>query len=374
QPHQTAGRRRRGGAAPAPARRALRGARPHHRRDPGGRGGVRRPPRTRTALGVRSDRTGAAQPGPTARQADRPPTGPGGPRPPLTRARGPTGDSAPRGRPGRAPESADRPVDPGTGPFPLHAGPSPDGPRTPPRPGRPRRLGRMETPRTTYRLQVRPGFDLHRVAELTGHFADLGVDTLYLSPLLTSTTGSDHGYDGTDPTTIDAGRGGEAGWAALTAAAAHHGIRLLVDIVPNHLGVEVAHENPSWWSVLAEGEASPYADWYDIDWSRPITILVLADDAAVRDLRLVRADDGWELHYHEHRYPVAAGTVGVADSTDGTDPTEVHLRQHYRLIDWRRANTELSYRRFFAVNTLAGLRVEDPAVFDATHARVLRWV
>lgn len=227
----------------------------------------------------------------------------------------------------------------------------------------------METPRNTYRLQVRSDFDLHRVAELAGHYADLGVDTLYLSPLLSATTGSDHGYDGTDPTTIDADRGGEAGWAALVAAAREHALSVLVDVVPNHLGVAVPHENPSWWSVLAEGESSPYAAWYDIDWSRAITIPVLGDDDAVRDLRLVRSGNDWELHYFEHRFPVATGTA-----TAGDDPVEVHLRQHYRLINWRRANTELSYRRFFAVNTLAGLRVEDPSVFDATHTRVLQWV
>src|SRR3712207_6598938 len=67
------------------------------------------------------------------------------------------------------------------------------------------------------------------------------------------------------------------------------------------------------------------------------------------------------------RFPIAPGTG------EGT-PQEVHARQHYELVDWRRADSDLNYRRFFAINTLAGLRVEDPAVFDATHELVLRMV
>ncbi|MFW6598877.1 malto-oligosyltrehalose synthase [Propionibacteriaceae bacterium Y2011] len=225
----------------------------------------------------------------------------------------------------------------------------------------------MHTPRSTYRLQIRAGLTLHDAARLVPYLHDLGVDTVYVSPLLQATSGSDHGYDVVDPTRIDPERGGEDGWARFVAATREAGLGVLVDIVPNHLGVTAPAENPSWWSVLAEGESSPYAGWYDIDWSRPLTLPVLGDDEDA--VRLAAVDGGWELQYHEHRFPVAADTC-----TDGDDVATVRERQHYRLINWRRANTELSYRRFFAVNGLAGLRVEDPEVFDATHARVLRWL
>ena len=114
--------------------------------------------------------------------------------------------------------------------------------------------------------------------------------------------------------------------------------------------------------MLTYGKESAYADWFDIDWSRPITVPVLGDDA------VLGVDDG-ELAYYEHRYPLAPGTW-----SPGEDPEAVHERQHYRLVHHSRGDRELSYRRFFTVTTLAGVRQEDPAVFAATHQRVARMV
>jgi (1->4)-alpha-D-glucan 1-alpha-D-glucosylmutase len=213
-------------------------------------------------------------------------------------------------------------------------------------------------------VQVRPDFDLPTTAGLAGYLADLGVTHLYSSPLLAATPGSAHGYDVVDHAHVNPELGGEAGLRTLVEALSRAGLGLVVDIVPNHAGVAVPEANPAWWSVLREGRGSPYAGWFDIDWSRGrLLIPVLAGEAsALDDLKLA---DG-ELRYHEHRYPVAAGTgEGSAQ--------EVHDRQHYELVSWRRANTEVNYRRFFAISDLAALRVEDPAVFDATHAEILRW-
>ncbi len=213
-------------------------------------------------------------------------------------------------------------------------------------------------PSSTYRLQIRKSFTLDDAAAAVGYLRDLGVGAVYLSPILQSTTGSDHGYDTTDPLRIDADRGGEQGWSALLAAAADAGLQVVVDIVPNHLGISAARENPYWWDVLQHGKASAYADWFDIDWSRPITVPVLGDDA------VLTVDDG-ELTYYEHRFPLAPGTWSPGD-----DPSAVHERQHYRLVHHSRGDEELSYRRFFVVTTLAGVRQEDPAVFEATHRRI----
>ncbi|WP_326556095.1 malto-oligosyltrehalose synthase [Micromonospora sp. NBC_01796] len=217
----------------------------------------------------------------------------------------------------------------------------------------------------TYRVQVRPGFDLDNTAGLAGYLADLGVTHLYSAPLLTASPGSAHGYDVVDPRAVNPELGGEAGRRRLVQALREAGLGLVVDIVPNHAGVAVPVANPAWWDVLRRGRASAYAKWFDIDWSRPRLLLpVLADTPdALADLKLA---DG-ELRYHEHRYPIADGTAG------GT-PREVHDRQHYELVSWRRGDNELGYRRFFAVSDLAGLRVEDPEVFAATHAEILRWV
>ncbi len=213
-------------------------------------------------------------------------------------------------------------------------------------------------PSSTYRLQIRKSFTLDDAAAEVGYLRDLGVGAVYLSPILQSTTGSDHGYDTTDPLRIDADRGGEQGWSALLAAAADAGLQVVVDIVPNHLGISAARENPYWWDVLQHGKASAYADWFDIDWSRPITVPVLGDDA------VLSVDDG-ELTYYEHRFPLAPGTWSPGDH-----PSAVHERQHYRLVHHSRGDEELSYRRFFVVTTLAGVRQEDPAVFEATHRRI----
>jgi (1->4)-alpha-D-glucan 1-alpha-D-glucosylmutase len=219
----------------------------------------------------------------------------------------------------------------------------------------------MPVPPSTYRLQIRPSFGLAAAAQLCEYLRELGAGAVYLSPLLASASGSEHGYDVVDFGRIDDARGGAAGWRALVDAT--HGLQLVLDVVPNHTGIADAAENEPWWDVLRLGSGSPYARWFDIDWARGRVLLpVLGDDFDVaRDLSVV----GDELRYGSHRFPLAPGTGSGSAA-------QVHDRQHFELVSFRRA--EQSYRRFFAVPTLAGLRVEDPAVFDATHREVLRLV
>jgi len=222
-------------------------------------------------------------------------------------------------------------------------------------------------PSATYRLQVTSEFNLLDAAAVTGYLSELGVGAVYVSPLLRSTTGSSHGYDVVDHRLVDPGRGGDAGLAALSQACRAAGLGLVVDIVPNHMGVAVPAENHAWWDVLRLGQKSAFARWFDIDWQindGRILIPVLGDDAnPATDLTV----GGGELHYFEHRYPIAPGTG------DGSTAA-VHDRQHYQLVSFRYADTSQNYRRFFAETELASLRVEDPAVFAATHAEILRWV
>jgi len=229
-------------------------------------------------------------------------------------------------------------------------------------------------PRSTYRLQVRAASSLADAAGLVDYLAELGADWVYVSPLLRSGDGSDHGYDVVDHGEIDASRGGTAGLAALSDAAHAAGLGVLADIVPNHVGVAVPAQNAWWWSLLRLGPESPHAGAFDVDWDAgagrlriPVLGGPIEEAAAEGDLRV----DGDELRYFEHRFPLAPGS---ADGTDGGDALAVHERQHYELVHWRRADAELNYRRFFAVNELAGIRVEDPAVFDASHAEIVRWV
>ncbi|BCJ41748.1 malto-oligosyltrehalose synthase [Actinoplanes ianthinogenes] len=220
-------------------------------------------------------------------------------------------------------------------------------------------------PSSTYRVQVRPDFPLKATAELADYLADLGVSHLYSAPLLTAAPGSPHGYDVVDPTRISPDLGGADGLRGLSDALRKAGLGLVLDIVPNHAGVAVPKVNPTWWDVLKHGRESRYASFYDIDWSRGRILLpVLADEPDPLEKLTV---DGDELAYFDKRYPIADGTG------DGS-PREVHDRQHYELVNWTRGDSEINYRRFFAITDLAALRVEDPEVFEATHAEILRWV
>ncbi|MCK6079908.1 malto-oligosyltrehalose synthase [Microbacterium sp. EYE_5] len=231
---------------------------------------------------------------------------------------------------------------------------------------------RAVAPRSTYRLQIRKGFDLHAAAELTDYLRDLGVDWAYLSPLLRATSGSDHGYDVTDPTVVDPERGGPEGLERFADAARAAGLGILIDIVPNHQGVSAPRENPWWWDVLRQGQASPHASAFDIDWTLgggKVRLPILGGELeqAIEDGEIEVDADAGVLRYFDHEFPLAEGTA------EG-DVREVLARQHYELLFWRRGDEELNYRRFFAVTTLAGVRVEDPAVFEDSHAEILRWV
>ncbi|MEW1936972.1 malto-oligosyltrehalose synthase [Dietzia maris] len=235
---------------------------------------------------------------------------------------------------------------------------------------------------STYRLQLRTpasdpdgrGFTLADAEELVPYLADLGVGAVYLSPVMTATPGSTHGYDVVDPTTVSAELGGIDALRSLRAACRAHELGLVVDIVPNHLGVDEPAANPWWWDALRRGPDSPHFSFFDFDTEEAngadgrIAIPVLGTPDDVADLVVVAPGDSpsgeAELHFYDHRFPVAPGTG------DGT-AREVHDRQHYRLVHWR--EPLLGYRRFFTVTGLAGLRQEDPEVFEATHAEVRRW-
>ena len=222
----------------------------------------------------------------------------------------------------------------------------------------------MTPPASTYRVQLGPSLSFPAAAGLIPYLRDLGVGAMYTSPVLAATPGSTHGYDVVDPTQPSPALGGNAAFVDLAARLREAGLGLVIDLVPNHMGIAVPAANPWWWDVLRLGRDSPYARFFDIEWDRtPIMVPVLADEGAIADLAIT----GGRLAYHDLRFPIAPGTG------DGT-PQQVHARQHYRLTDWRRASGELNYRRFFDITTLAAVRVEDPEVFTATHDAVLGWV
>lgn len=167
------------------------------------------------------------------------------------------------------------------------------------------------TPTSTYRLQITPSFDLHAAAGVLPYLHALGVDWVYLSPILEAEEGSDHGYDVVRHDRVDPARGGAEGLAALSTEARRLGMGVLVDIVPNHVGVATPEANAWWADVLEHGRESAYAHYFDVDWA------------------------------------AGGGTL--------------------------RTGADLNYRRFFTIDSLAGIRVEEREVFDASHVEIRRW-
>ena len=226
-------------------------------------------------------------------------------------------------------------------------------------------------PRATYRLQLRAGMDFARAAGLVSYLARLGISHLYLSPPFAAAPGSSHGYDIVDPNRFDPELGGEDGFMLLRRALDEQGLGLVLDIVPNHMGIGRA--NRWWWDVLRHGRDSAYAQFFDIDFAAdpegklvlPVLGAPLAEVLERGELRVVAEDGEPLLAYGEQRFPVPAGTSLRAD------PLRLLQYQPYRLVFWREGVARRNYRRFFNIDQLAGLRAEEPEVFEASHQLIL---
>lgn len=232
----------------------------------------------------------------------------------------------------------------------------------------------MTPPASTYRLQIRADFDLDAAADVTAYLRALGVDWAYLSPILEAADGSDHGYDVVDTSRVDPARGGAEGLARFRDAARAAGLGILVDIVPNHMGVADPSRNAWWWDVLTHGRSSRHAEAFDVDWAHgagrlrlPILGAEIDDVLAAGELT-VDVDAG-VVRYYDTALPLAPGSL---DQAAPDDVPAVLEGQHWELLHWRR-DADLNYRRFFTVTSLAGVRVETEPVFAATHAEVARW-
>ena len=307
-------------------------------------------------------------------------------------------------------------------------------------------------PIATYRVQLTANFDFDAAVSIVPYLKALGITHLYASPFMKARKGSTHGYDIVDHTRINPELGGDAGFERLSQALKQHDLGLILDFVPNHVGVHFA-DNPWWLDVLEWGPASPHAVSFDIDWdilpyrARSGVLLPIIGSSYGEALEKgeieIRHDAGegsFSAWYFEHRLPIAperyseilrtsvkeagaeAGVAGnrildlasrykglrhpnrseapafkaelkgIAGAADiiarGLDayragperPAQIlalhHLleRQHYKLGHWRLASSDINYRRFFDVNTLAGLRVEDAGTFDAIHRLVRKLI
>jgi (1->4)-alpha-D-glucan 1-alpha-D-glucosylmutase len=249
----------------------------------------------------------------------------------------------------------------------------------------------MSVPRATMRLQFHRGFTFDAAVRIVPYLAALHVSHLYASPILTARAGSRHGYDVVDPTRVNPELGGEPAFRRLVAALRAAGLGIIVDIVPNHMAV--GGENPWWLDVLRLGRRSRCARYFDIDWEpedealcgkvlAPVLGRPYGEALAQGEIRLAfnASADRFEARYFEHVFPLDPDhRADIERDTLAFDPTtpqgrkrlhELLERQNFRLAWWRTADDEINWRRFFDINELAALRVEDDEVFEAVHAKL----
>ncbi|KIZ33829.1 malto-oligosyltrehalose synthase, partial [Rhodopseudomonas palustris] len=307
-------------------------------------------------------------------------------------------------------------------------------------------------PIATYRIQLTADFGFDQAAAIVPYLKALGISHFYASPFMKARKGSTHGYDIVDHTKFNPELGGEAGFERLSEALKQNDIGLILDFVPNHVGVHF-DDNPWWLDVLEWGPASPHAESFDIDWdmlpyrARGGVLLPIIGSSYGRalesgeiDLRYDANEGSFSAWYFEHRLPIAPERYSEILRTivKQADAAEQHAgqqilelasrykglrhpnrseapsfksalkaidggaeiiarglaayragdgraaqiqtlhnlleRQHYKLGHWRLASSEINYRRFFDINTLAGLRVEDAGTFEAIHLLVKRLI
>ncbi|HLY06250.1 MAG TPA: malto-oligosyltrehalose synthase, partial [Rhizomicrobium sp.] len=243
-------------------------------------------------------------------------------------------------------------------------------------------------PRATYRLQFRREFTFADAIALVPYFRQLGISHIYASPILAARKGSAHGYDVIDHSRINPELGGEEGFRAAVARLHEHGLGIIVDIVPNHMAVDGG--NAWWMDVLERGRESPHARNFDIDWDSPdpslqdrVLVPILgkpfAHALADGEIALARDDNSGKIAvaYFEHRLPLrpedaqALAATSIERFRSPEAMATLLDRQHYRLAWWRTAGDLINWRRFFDINDLIALRVEDDAVFEAVHAKHL---
>ena len=287
----------------------------------------------------------------------------------------------------------------------------------------------------TYRLQLHAGFPLCAARQVLGYLAELGISHVYLSPCLQAVPGSQHGYDVVDPSRISDDLGGEAAWVQFVRAARELQLRILLDIVPNHMS---ASRHNLWWDdVLQQGPFSSFADFFDvrIPQGQPFSVHLCSlgkpYGAALEahELRIEVVGGEPRVKHYENSWPLAAASWGellaeraepcfdelghlrsvvvpgaedrcayqrhaarardllaaaaksgrLQDAVAGVQDDMARVdailrRQYYLLHGWKLSGEITNYRRFFDIDSLIGIRAERPEVAAATHARIQQMI
>ncbi len=282
----------------------------------------------------------------------------------------------------------------------------------------------------TYRLQLRPEFDFDDAAALVPYLERLGVSHLYLSPITEARAGSTHGYDVIDHNAVNPELGGRDGFDRLLEAARAAGLGLILDFVPNHAGVGPHNEDwqdvlaygphapaatfdidwaplkpelqgkvllpflgKPYGEALDEGEITVtfeggrfYAAYYDQRYAlAPRTYAPLLEHVLERHERtdayfdlndLLEAYRTLQPAERDKAEALRARLAALAEHVDFAS-VEEHVRgavlhvlleqQYWRLAYWKTAGSEINYRRFFSINDLVALRMEDEPVFWNAH-------
>jgi (1->4)-alpha-D-glucan 1-alpha-D-glucosylmutase len=283
----------------------------------------------------------------------------------------------------------------------------------------------------TYRLQLHADFPLSAAQGVLAYLAELGISHVYLSPCLQAVPGSQHGYDVVDPTKVSDDLGGERAWTDFVDAARALGLRILLDIVPNHMSA--SQHNPWWDHVLQHGPFSEFAEFFDFRnppghrFCVHLCSLAKPYGAAMEagELSIEMVQGRPRVKHYENTWPLGPASWGELLSAGGErcfselerlqlieSPVEedqtaylrhaahaqqildqafeagrmqsaidrvqsdralfdaVLRRQFYMLHGWKLAGELTNYRRFFDIDTLIGVRAELPDVAAATHARI----
>jgi (1->4)-alpha-D-glucan 1-alpha-D-glucosylmutase len=261
-------------------------------------------------------------------------------------------------------------------------------------------------PNATYRLQFNRDCTLVQAGALVSYLCDLGVSHIYASPLLKAVPGSRHGYDICDFQELNPELGTSSDFAKLHHELARHQMGLVLDVVPNHMGID-GPANRWWWDVLTHGSGSHFAGYFDIDWRAAdprlrgkVAMPILTEryhEALVRgSLRVVEQEGSLCLQYGRQTLPVSPESVSallrraaelvpgdgtgaisaaVAEVNDSPKALDEFIqKQHYQLMLWRNGQAMLNYRRFFSITNLAGIKIEEPKVFDQAFALVKQWL